>query len=318
MIGDLPRASSAGRGLKTRRTWRRAVAPALGAIVLCAGSLCAADVPQAVREAGPAEALRQVSELRRLTACLAAPTDDLRLDFEFRGRKALEIKGRERVNGAPGTIRDFAVFDLAAARIVSYVCFSNASTRQSGEAIVSLAEVSGHGDKLARAIANAPNLELESIKRHRAGGTESVYYEARYASASGEFPFLDPPVRLLLNASTGSLFRMDLDPDWLDPPAPPRVRISGKAAERIAAAVLGNHDLAPAFGSGAVVGKVAAAEMYTVHPNDWLGLFSETAAARARVAWVVPFRVNGGLRTGLHSLFVDAGTGLPLGGLFGQ
>ena len=39
---------------------------------------------------------------------------------------------------------------------------------------------------------------------------------------------------------------------------------------------------------------------------------------RARVAWVVPFRVDGGAAAGLHSLFVDAATGRVLGGLSGQ
>ena len=107
---------------------------------------------------------------------------------------------------------------------------------------------------------------------------------------------------------------MDIDPDWLDPADPPRVRISRKAAERIATVVLRRRDLAPAFGPGAVFGKVAAAEMFTVHPNDGLGLSAGDAEARARVAWVVPFRVDGGAAAGLHSLFVDAATGRILGG----
>ena len=82
--------------------------------------------------------------------------------------------------------------------------------------------------------------------------------------------------------------------------------------------VLRGRDLAPAFGPGAVFGKVAAAEMFTVHPNDWLGFFTENAEARARVAWVVPFRVDGGAAAGPHSLFVDAATGRILGGRSGQ
>jgi hypothetical protein len=123
---------------------------------------------------------------------------------------------------------------------------------------------------------------------------------------------------LLLNATTSGFFRLDIDPDWFAPPAPPRVRISRKAAERIATVVLRRRDLVAAFGSGAVFGKVAAAEMFTVHPNDGLGLFTENTEARARVAWVVPFRVDGGDAAGLHNLFVDAATGRILGGAFGQ
>jgi len=222
--------------------------------------------------------------MRRASGCPVPPTDDQGREIEFRGR------------------------------IVSYTCFANASTRKSGEAIVSLAEASSRGDRLVRLLLPRSDLALESIQRHRESGAESIYYEARYASGSGEIPFLEAPVRLLLNASTGELFRFDVDADWLDPAGPPRVAISRKSAERIATVVLRGRDFAPAFGPGAVFEKVAAAEMFTVHPNDWLGFFTESGEARARVAWVVPFRV-GGAAAGLHRLFVDAATGRVIGGL---
>ena len=222
--------------------------------------------------------------MRRASGCPVPPTDDQGREIEFRGR------------------------------IVSYTCFANASTRKSGEAIVSLAEASSRGDRLVRLLLPRSDLALESIQRHRESGAESIYYEARYASGSGEIPFLEAPVRLLLNASTGELFRFDVDADWLDPAGPPRVAISRKSAERIATVVLRGRDFAPAFGPGAVFAKVAAAEMFTVHPNDWLGFFTESGEARARVAWVVPFRV-GGAAAGLHRLFVDAATGRVIGGL---
>jgi len=302
----------------TGRAWWRTIAFALGPVIFLAGPLRATDDQPAEGNAAAAPALRELAEMRRRADCPVAPTADIGQELAFQGRPSIEIKGREHGDDASGAIRDLAIFDRAAGRIVSYVCFSNASTRKSGEAIVSLAEASSRGDRQARAILSGSNLELESIKRHRTGGTESIYYEALYASTSGEFPFLEPPVRLLLNATTGSFFRLDIDPDWLDPADPPRVRISRKSAERVATVVLRGRDLAPAFGSGAVFGTVAAAEMFTVHPNDWLGLFTENAAARARVAWVVPFRVDGGDAAGLHSLFVDAATGLILGGLSSQ
>ena len=256
--------------------------------------------------------------MRRLTDCLVAPTDDRGQELAFHGRSSIEIKGSERGDDASGTLRDLAVFDPAAGRIVSYVCLTNASTRTSGEAIVSLAAASNRADTLARAMLPGSGLVLESVQRYQVGGTESVYYEARYTSVSGEFPFLEPPVKLLLNATTGVFFRLDIDPDWFDPPAPPRVRISRKAAERIATVVLRRRDLAPAFGSGAVFGKVANGEMLTVHPNESFGFSRENAEARARVVWVVPFRVDGGDAAGLHNLFVDAATGRILGGAFGQ
>ncbi len=234
-----------------------------------------------------------------------------------RGGRSLEIEGYERGGDAPGALRDRAVVDQAAGRIVSYVCFANASARTSGEAILSLAAVSSRADNLVRALLPGSNLGLESVERYRAGGTESIYYEARYASTAGESPFLEPPVRLLLNASTGGFFRLDVDPDWFAPPEPPRVRITRKAAERVASIVLRGRDLAPAFGTGAVFGKVAAAELFTVHPNGSYGFIPDDAQARARVAWVVPFRVDGGDAAGLHSLFVDAATGRILGGVLG-
>jgi len=302
----------------TPQTRRGAVAIALGAIALLAVPLTATGKQAAVGVIVPVLALRELDQTRRTTGCLVAPTDDVGQERTFRGRQSIEIKGRGPGDDSSGKMRDLAVFDLSAGRIVSYICFVNASTRQSGEAIVSLAETSNRADKLARALLPGSNLELESIKRHRAGTAESIYYEARYAAATGEFPYLEPPVRLLLNATTGSLFRADFDPDWLKPVDPPRARISHKSAELIATVVLRDRDLAPAFGPGAVFGTVAAAEMFTVHPNDWLGFYAEQGEARARVAWVVPFRVNGGNAAGIHSLFIDAATGLVLGGLPGQ
>jgi len=316
VLGDLPRTFSGGSLFVTRRTRALAAALVLAPLVLLAAPLRSAEDSSSGEDTVPAQAARQLAEVRRLTACSVAPTDDVGQGLVFQGRPSIEIKGRERGGDAPGTMRDYTVYALASGRIVSYVCFTNASDRKSGESIVSLAEASSRGDRLARALIPGAHLELESIKRYRAGETESVYYEARYAPAPGELPVLEPPVRLLLNATSGSLFRLDIDPDWLDPPGPPRVRISHKAAERIATVVLRRHDFTAAFGPGAVFGAVATAEMFWVHPNDWLGLFKESDEARSRLAWVVPFRVNGAA-AGINSLFVDAATGLVLGGLPG-
>ena len=317
MPGGLPRIWRGRPTLVTRRTWRRGVSLALGSAALLAGPLLAAADQGAGEGTVPAPAFQKLGELRRATGCLGSPTDDVGQELAVRGRPSVEIKGRERGGDAAGTMRDLAVFDLVAGRIVSYICFTNASTRKSGEAIVSLAEISSRADKVARALFPGSNLELEGAKRHRASGTESVYYEARYTSPGGEFPFFEPPVRLLLNATTGSLFRLDIDPYWLDPVDPPRIRISRKAAERIATVVLRGRDLTPAFGPDAVFKAVTTAELFTVRGNDWLGLFTGLDDAPARVAWVVPFRVDGAAAVGLHSIFVDAATGLVLGGLSG-
>lgn len=301
----------------TRRVPWRAGVLALASFALLTGALRAAEERPAAG-AVSAPALRELAAMRRLTGCLVAPTDDSGLELAFHGRPLLEIKGRGSGDDAAGTLGDLAVFDPAAGRIVSYVCFANASKRTSGEAIVSLAAVSSSADRLVRALLQGSNLGLESVQRYQEGGTESVYYEARYTAVSGEFPFLEPPVRLLLNATSGDFFRLDVDPDWFAPPDLPRVRISRKAAERIATVVLRRGDLAAAFGPGAVFGKIASAEMFTVHPNDSFGLFREHAEERARVAWVVPFRIDGGGAAGLHQLFVDAATGRILGGAVGE
>jgi len=310
--GDLPRTSAARRSLGARGTGLCGLVLALTARALLAVPLAAAQPAEGI----PAPALRKMAEVRRLCACLVGSTDDTGQDLVFHGRPSLEIKGR--VDGAAGPVRDLGVFDPASGLIVTYVCFPNASTRASGEAIVSLADVSGRADALARALLPGSQLGLESVKRRLSSETASVYYEALYAAPSGDFPFLEPPLRLLLNATSGSLFRLDIDPDWLDPPHPPRVQISRKSAERIAAVVLRGRDLATVFGPGAVLGPVAAAELFVVHPNDWLGSFTRSVEAAAQVAWVVPFRVEGGAAAGLHSLFVDAATGHVLGGLPGQ
>ncbi len=317
MIGDLSRAFSGRETLTTRRTWLRGVAFALCSVLSAAAPLRAADNLSGGGASAASPAQLRMAEMRRITGCLATPTDDIQDEVAIRGRHSIMIKGRERGGDAADPLRDLAVFDQAAGRIVSYVCFPNASTRKSGEGIVSLAEISSGADKLARAFFPGSNLELESVSRHRADGSESIYYTAHYSARSGESPFLEPPVSMLLNASTGGLFRLDIDPDWLDPPAPPRARISRKAAEQIATVFLKDRDLAAAFGPAAVFKAVSAAELLTVHPNDWLGFFTESAEARARVAWVVPFRVAGA-EAGIHSLFVDAATGAILGGLPGR
>lgn len=305
------------RARPTRPTARRAAALLLASVLAAVPGrapgqqLPGGDVP-------PAAALRGLDELRRRIVCTAAPLEDTGQKLDFRGRPSIEIKGRERGGDADGAIRDFAVIDLPTSRVVSYACFVNASTRKAGEAIVSLAEISTTADALVRTTLPGLNLVLESIQRFRAGGLESVYYEARYATTTGDFPFLSPPVRLLLNATTGSLFRLDIDPDWIDPAAPPRARISRQSAERIAKVVLAGRDLAGVFGAGTGLGKVAAAELFVVRPNGWEGFGADDPDARSRLAWVVPFRLDGGDAPGTHSLFVDAATGRVLGGLPGE
>jgi len=283
--------------------------------VLLAGSPVAAGERSAGGKAPPAAALRQLTEMRKRVGCTTAPIADFWQDLTYRGRPAVEIWGRDSADPGGGKVYDFTVFDRAAGRIVAYVCHANVSKRQAGETIMSLGEISSIAERLARQITPGFEPALESILRFRASGGESVYYEARYALLQTEFPFFDPPVRLLFNASTGSLFRLGIDADCLDPEAPPRATISHKEAEKIAASALRASDLESVLGKGTTVRTIAAGEMYRVRPNGWLGFYTGDPQARARVAWVVPFRTDGGDTPGTHSLFIDAATGRIIGGL---
>ena len=72
--------------------------------------------------------------------------------------------------------------------------------------------------------------------------------------------------------------------------------------------------MAPALGAGAALGNIAAAELFTVRPNAWLG-FHQADPAHTRPAWVVPFRLAGaGPERPAHTLFIDAESGRVLGG----
>jgi hypothetical protein len=285
--------------------WAAVLAVCLAVPLPAWGTAAASEPPAAVRAS--------LGELRRSTGCPVAPGADAGGESEHLGRPAIVVVGLPAGDEPAGAPRDRGIFDRAAARMVSYVCFANASTRRGGEAIISLAEASGRADRLVRLILPGSSLELESIERRRDG--ESVYYEAGYATAPGAIPLLEAPVRLSLDASTGSFYRLDVEPGWLDPPAVPRVMISRKAAEKIAAVLLAGRDFGRLFGRGARLGNVARAELFTVRPNGWLGLLADPGRAPARVAFVVPFNVLGGEAPGLHRLFVDAATGRVLGGL---
>jgi hypothetical protein len=128
-------------------------------------------------------------------------------------------------------------------------------------------------------------------------------------------PFLEPPIRLLFDASTGRLYRFDMDPEWLDPAWPPRPRISRPAAERVAEVLLRQLDLTAVLGAGAALGSTGTAELFTVRPNAWLGFDEADAPASLRPAWVVPFRLAGATpESPAHGLYVDAESGRPLGG----
>lgn len=262
-----------------------------------------------------APAFAAVAALRLRVATVAPQLRQSWREVVVRGRPTIEITGRSEVDGRPGEPVERALYDLSTAQLISYVYAPHASARQAGEAILSLSEISSRADALVRAVLPGAELMLEEIQRLRVSGQEGLYYLARYAPPQREPPFYEPPVRLLLDASTGRLHQLDVDPEWQDSPASSLPRISRAAAERVAATWLRRRDLAPTLGAGAVFGSTAAAELFTVSPNDWLGLGAADSAARLRPAWVVPFRLAGATPQGpAHALFIDAESGRVLGG----
>jgi len=295
--------------------FRRSVRAVAFALALACARDVSADVAAEVGGAGRAQALRTVAEMRRRVDPTAGAVTDTWLALSYRGRPALEVKGREAGTEAPGPVRDLAIVDLGTGRVALFVWFPHASARKAGDPIISLSETATRADALLRSILPGSSLVLEDIQRYRTSGQESVYYEAGYAPQDGEIPYLQAPVRLLFDASTGNLFRFDVDAEWIDPPAVPRARISRQAAERVARAALGSRDLTREFGAGAALGKVAAAELFVARPNEWLGFLEAGSSRQARVAWVVPFSLAAAPAAVTHRLFVDAATGRILGGL---
>ena len=141
---------------------------------------------------------------------------------------AIEIKGSgERRGGLAPPARSRRL-RRDGRRIAAPISASPTPARaRAGESIISLSEASSRADRLARALLTGANLELESIQRYRTGRDGERLLRGALSRRRGtSSPFLEPPVRLLLNATTGSLFRLEVDPDWLDPAGPPRARIS--------------------------------------------------------------------------------------------
>lgn len=308
-----------GRPVRTPAALGCALLSGLTLIVVCALQGRAATEPVAgLPEPDPAPALKAVADMRGRIDAQVLP-ENLWQALTYRNRAALEIKGRDTGPDGRQRTRDFAVFDLGSARLVLYINFANASTRVAGEPIISLSEISTRADQHLSRILPGNSLALHDIQRYRASGQESLYYEARYTTVEGGVTFLQPPVRLLIDASSGKLFRLDIEPEWPESLPVPQAQISRKAAERIATVSLQARDLTAVFGPGAFFETVTGAELFYVQQNDWLGFREADPAGRARVAWVVPFRIKGAaVGDGDPAIFVDAATGRVLGGQAGR
>jgi hypothetical protein len=302
------------------RAARRGLLPVCAFVVGIAAMLFG-DLPSA-GAAGEADAdvlraLHAVDDLRLRIDPSSEATENSWQRSTTHGRPVLQIEGRAASGGSADTRRLEAIFDLGVGRVTSFLWFPHGSARKAGEAIVSLSEVSSRADAHLRKILPGVEFALAGIERQRASGEEGVYYEASFADAASEVPFLRPPVRLLLDASTGNVYRFDADAEWFVPPKLPSAHLSRRAAERVAAVVLGSRDLSEALGAGARLGKVAPAELFVVRPNGWLGSPGAENGGQASVAWVVPFSLAADASRPVHRLFVDAGTGRILGGLPG-
>jgi hypothetical protein len=260
----------------------------------------------------PEEAARQLAGIRERLGVDRAGLDDVATPRIAYGRRALEIEGwHVRPDGSRWPT-DQSTFDIPSGRISKYVLFGNASTRQRGEAILPMGSVSPKGDSYLSLFMQGIPLELEGIERYRISGKESIYYELRYSPQPREVPFIMPLVKMLVDASTGRLYRFELAADFLGAPdGIPSPIVGGTSASTLAALHLGKERVAAITG-GAATGEIWATDLYYVRPNGWPAA-SPPAGGQARLAWVVPFSLEG--KNGRNILYVDARTGKIIGGL---
>jgi hypothetical protein len=209
---------------------------------------------------------------------------------------------------------DQATFDTSSGLLSKYVDFTSSNRRSSGEAILSMSVVSNRADRYLSLFYPDRELSLESIDRYRVRGKDSVYYELRYNFHPQEILFFHPLARMLVNATTGRLYRFELAVDYLDARYPDRKMISAAAAEKIAGLTLRSVDLEAHLGGGGKVSAILSPDLYFVRPNSWLGA-DLRPDGKARAAWVVPFRTGEGDTGTAHLLFIDAASGRLLGGI---
>ncbi len=288
----------------------------LSLLPLCAALTFSFAPPAWANESGlpSAAALREVNRIRDGLAIDNRGLKDVGRRHPRFGRPGEEIEGWRTM---PENVRwpvDQATFDTWSGLLAKYVDFTSSNRRRSGEAILSMSVVSSRADRYLALFYPDRDLALESIDRYRVRGKESVYYELRYNFHPQEILFFHPLVRMLVNASTGRLYRFELAVDYLDARYPSRAMISAAAAEKIAAVSLRSIDLEPHLGGWEKVSTILSADLYFVRPNNWLGA-APPAGGRARAAWVIPFRTGEVDREAAHLIFVDAATGKLLGGI---
>lgn len=288
-------------------------APVLAALAL----ILAALSPGAARAAGADDLAAARGEVVRVRTALGLDpgkiVDDGKPRYS-RGRPAVEIEGWRRTGGGGRWPVDQATYDVWIGGLSKYVNFDNASSRRRGEAILPMGAVSSKADAYLAILYPKHGLFLDGIERYRVSGKESVYYELRYSHQPGEVLFFHPMVRILVDASTGELYRFELAADYLDLGPVPVTIIGGAASAKLASLALVKRSAVRQLGGRQVVGELFPTDLYYVRPNDWLGAVIP-AGGKARLAWVVPFRTARSGQAAPHLIFVDALTGKTLGGV---
>ncbi len=260
------------------------------------------------------DAAREVARVRNGLGFAREALEDLSTTRTSYGRPAVEVEGWRRLEEGGRWPVDQATFDVRSGLLSKYVNFDNASRRQAGEAILPMGTVSARADGFLAVLYPRDELALEGIERYRVKGKESVYYELSYSPQPLEVSFLRPLVRILVNASTGSLYRYELAADHLGAGAMPSAKIGSLSAGRIASLFL-QQALAEGRLQGEIAGEIAVADLYYLRPNGWLEA-EVPAGGEARAAWVIQFTTTAdGAGAPPSLLFVDALTGRILGGI---
>jgi hypothetical protein len=265
-------------------------------------------------EGHAAAALEEVNRVRGGLGVSLEEMEDLNRYRSSHGRPAREVEGWRRTGEEERWPVDQATFDIRSGRLSKYVNFANVSRREAGESILPMSSVSSKADGYIHLFIPGADLALEGIERYRLEGKESVYYEVHYSPQPQEVIFFHPLAKVLVDASTGRLYRFEMAADFLGAGAMPDSIISGASAARLASLYLRGRALENSLGRGTVVSRVLAPEFYFVRPNTWLeGKVPPEGVAR--VAWVVPFQTGGEADATPHLLFVDALTGKSIGGV---
>jgi hypothetical protein len=231
-------------------------------------------------------------------------------------RPAVRVEGVLTGGGSGSRPFDRAVVDVESGLVAFYHNLDNASRRKAGESILPMSSASLRADFYLGIFFPGSELSFQGIKRFLISNSHSIYYEVLFGYPPGEIRFLQPVVKMLLDASTLRLYRYELAADHLQVGPFTRARIGKKTAEKIAAVNLGRNAIdAPFLEEGGEVSSVPT-ELVYVRPNDWMGLGGGVRRSGVWLAWAVPFGraiIYG--EESVRLVFVGAVTGKLIGGV---